>query len=134
MNTANKFDSLTLETWWFYLDEANLLGVAAEALSAAHNPVLSDQPMRVPAHATAKEIICLISDDYDWLNELNCNATHEIIILKLIKKPPPQGTRKSFWQNIYIHNITVTGNISMDYIKKQNERESHPERNVILFV
>ena len=32
------------------LDEADVLGVAAEALSAAHEPVLPDQSMRVPAH------------------------------------------------------------------------------------
>lgn len=31
------------------LDEANILGVAAEALPAAHQPVLADQAMRVAA-------------------------------------------------------------------------------------
>lgn len=29
------------------LDESNFFGVAAEALPAAHEPILSDQPMRV---------------------------------------------------------------------------------------
>jgi hypothetical protein len=37
-----------------YLDEANILGVAAEALPAAHEPILPDQPMRVPADPAAK--------------------------------------------------------------------------------
>jgi hypothetical protein len=32
------------------LDEANVLGVAAEALPAAHEPVLPDQAMRVAAN------------------------------------------------------------------------------------
>jgi hypothetical protein len=36
-----------------YLDEANFLGVAAEALPAAHQPVLSDQAMRVAADTAA---------------------------------------------------------------------------------
>lgn len=39
-----------------YLDEADVLGVAAEALSAAHEPVLPDQSMRVPAHPATKHI------------------------------------------------------------------------------
>lgn len=34
------------------LDEANFLGVAAEALPAAHEPILSDQPMWVSANPT----------------------------------------------------------------------------------
>jgi hypothetical protein len=37
------------EWWRVYLDEANVLGVAAEALPAAHQPVLPDQAMRVAA-------------------------------------------------------------------------------------
>ena len=36
-----------------YLDEANVLGVAAEALPAAHQPVLADQAMRVAADTAA---------------------------------------------------------------------------------
>ena len=36
-----------------YLDEANVLGVAAEALPAAHEPVLSDQAVGVGAHTAA---------------------------------------------------------------------------------
>jgi len=39
-----------------YLDEANVLGVAAEALPAAHQPVLPDQSMRVGADPAAKAI------------------------------------------------------------------------------
>jgi len=35
------------------LDEANVLGVAAEALPAAHQPVLPDQAMRVAADTAA---------------------------------------------------------------------------------
>lgn len=31
-----------------YLNEANFLGIAAEALPAAHQAILSDQPMGVP--------------------------------------------------------------------------------------
>jgi hypothetical protein len=41
------------ETFGQYLDEANVLGVAAEALSAAHEPVLSDQAVGVSAHTAA---------------------------------------------------------------------------------
>jgi len=36
-----------------YLDEANVLGVAAEALPAAHQPILPDQSMRVSADPAA---------------------------------------------------------------------------------
>jgi hypothetical protein len=36
-----------------YLDEADFLGVAAEALPAAHQPVLPDQAMRVAADTAA---------------------------------------------------------------------------------
>jgi hypothetical protein len=36
-----------------YLDEADVLGVAAEALPAAHEPVLPDQAVGVGAHAAA---------------------------------------------------------------------------------
>lgn len=32
------------------LDETNFLGIAAKALPATHESVLSDQPMRVPTH------------------------------------------------------------------------------------
>lgn len=38
-----------------YLNEANFLGVAAEALSAAHQTVLSDQPMGVPTDTAVKK-------------------------------------------------------------------------------
>lgn len=34
----------------FYLDESNLLGVAAEALSAAVETILPDQSMGIPTH------------------------------------------------------------------------------------
>jgi hypothetical protein len=37
-----------------YLDESNVLGVAAEALPAAHQPILPDQSMRVATHPAAK--------------------------------------------------------------------------------
>lgn len=37
-----------------YLNEANFLGIATEALPAAHETVLPDQPMRVSTHATVK--------------------------------------------------------------------------------
>ena len=37
------------------LDEANFLGVAAEALSAAHKPILPDQSMWVTTHTAAKQ-------------------------------------------------------------------------------
>ena len=36
-----------------YLDEADVLGVAAEALPAAHEPVLPDQAVGVGAHTAA---------------------------------------------------------------------------------
>jgi len=36
-----------------YLDEANVLGVAAEALPAAHQPILPDQSMRVATDPAA---------------------------------------------------------------------------------
>ena len=36
-----------------YLDEANVLGVTAEALPAAHEPVLTDQAVGVGAHTAA---------------------------------------------------------------------------------
>jgi len=36
-----------------YLDEANFLGVAAEALSAAHETILPDYGMRIPANTAA---------------------------------------------------------------------------------
>ena len=38
-----------------YLDEANVLGVAAEALPATHQPILPDQSMRVTTHPAATE-------------------------------------------------------------------------------
>jgi hypothetical protein len=38
-----------------YLDEANFLGVATEALSATHEAILPNQPMGIPAHTTAKQ-------------------------------------------------------------------------------
>ena len=41
----NKLKLLTV------LDESNLLGVAAEALPAAHEPVLADQTVGVSTHA-----------------------------------------------------------------------------------
>jgi hypothetical protein len=37
-----------------YLDEANVLGIAAEALPAAHEPVLPDQTMRVDTDPAGK--------------------------------------------------------------------------------
>jgi hypothetical protein len=37
-----------------HLDETNVLGVAAEALPAAHEPVLPDQTVRVRADPAAK--------------------------------------------------------------------------------
>jgi hypothetical protein len=37
-----------------YLDEANVLGIAAEALPAAHEPILPDQSMRVGTDPAAK--------------------------------------------------------------------------------
>ena len=37
-----------------YLDEANVLGVAAEALPAAHEPILPDQSMGVSTDPAAK--------------------------------------------------------------------------------
>mgnify|MGYP006913719574 CR=1 FL=1 len=37
-----------------YLDEADVLGVAAEALPAAHEPILPDQPMGVSTDPAAK--------------------------------------------------------------------------------
>ena len=40
----------------YYLDESNLLGVAAEALPAAHEPVLTDQAMGIAADTAVKEI------------------------------------------------------------------------------
>ena len=42
------------EAYIVYLDEANVLGVAAEALPAAHQPVLPDQSMRVRTDPAAK--------------------------------------------------------------------------------
>jgi hypothetical protein len=36
------------------LDEADVLGVAAEALPAAHEPILPDQSMGVRTHPAAK--------------------------------------------------------------------------------
>jgi len=42
------------------LDEANVLGVAAEALPAAHEPILPDQPMGVstdPADAGSGPVV-----------------------------------------------------------------------------
>lgn len=38
----------------FYLDKANLLSVTAEALSAAHQSILPDYPMRIPAYAAGE--------------------------------------------------------------------------------
>ena len=39
--------------FWPYLDESDVLGVAAEALPAAHEPVLPDQAVGVGAHTAA---------------------------------------------------------------------------------
>ena len=39
-----------------YLDEANLLGVAAEALPAAHKPILADDGVGVPAHTAVNGV------------------------------------------------------------------------------
>lgn len=49
---------LTQSSSKVHLNEANFLGIAAEALSAAHQPVLSDDSMRVPTHTTVKSINC----------------------------------------------------------------------------
>ncbi len=35
------------------LNESNFLGIATEALSAAHEPILPDQPMRVPTYTAS---------------------------------------------------------------------------------
>lgn len=43
-----------LGTERIYLDEANFLCIAAEALPAAHQSVLPDQPMRVPTHSAVQ--------------------------------------------------------------------------------
>jgi len=43
-----------LKLYRAYLDEADVLGVAAEALPAAHQPVLPDQSVRVSADPAAK--------------------------------------------------------------------------------
>jgi len=43
-----------LKLYRAYLDEADVLGVAAEALPAAHQPVLPDQSVRVGADPAAK--------------------------------------------------------------------------------
>jgi len=40
--------------FWPYLDESDVLGVAAEALPAAHEPILPDQPMGVSTDPAAK--------------------------------------------------------------------------------
>ncbi|KAL2552892.1 Ubiquitin-like domain-containing protein [Forsythia ovata] len=37
------------------LDEANLLGIAAEALCATHQSVLPNQPMRISTHTAVKQ-------------------------------------------------------------------------------
>ena len=37
-----------------YLDEPNVLGVAAETLPAAHQPILPDQSMGVPTDPATK--------------------------------------------------------------------------------
>lgn len=39
-----------------YLDEADFLCIAAEALSAAHEPVLSDYAMRISTHTAARNL------------------------------------------------------------------------------
>jgi len=44
-------NSIRLET---NLDEPNFLGIAAEALSAAHKTILSDYSMRIPANTAAE--------------------------------------------------------------------------------
>jgi hypothetical protein len=41
-----------------YLDKANVLGVAAEALPAAHQPILPDETMRVRTDPAAKTPTC----------------------------------------------------------------------------
>uniref|UniRef100_A0A0V0GR06 Putative ovule protein n=1 Tax=Solanum chacoense TaxID=4108 RepID=A0A0V0GR06_SOLCH len=37
----------------YYLNEANFLGIAAEALSAAHESILSNNCMRITTHTAA---------------------------------------------------------------------------------
>ena len=39
-----------------YLDEANFLGIAAEALSATHESILSNNCMRITTHTAAIRI------------------------------------------------------------------------------
>ncbi|RVW44066.1 Methylthioribose-1-phosphate isomerase [Vitis vinifera] len=51
-NQAIPHHSAVLEMHKTNLDEANFLGVAAEALPTAHEPILSDQPMWVSANPT----------------------------------------------------------------------------------
>jgi hypothetical protein len=46
--------SQQFEGYRAYLDEANVLGVAAEALPAAHQPVLPNQTVRVGTDPAAK--------------------------------------------------------------------------------
>jgi len=38
-----------------YLDEANFLGIATEALPAAHKAILPDQSMWIPTHSAARK-------------------------------------------------------------------------------
>jgi hypothetical protein len=47
-------NSLKIRIRRVYLDEANVLGVAAEALPAAHEAILPDQTMRVATDPAAK--------------------------------------------------------------------------------
>lgn len=48
-----------------YLDEANFLGIAVKALSAAHQTILSDQTMRVSTHTTAKFKSNILESGYE---------------------------------------------------------------------
>jgi len=64
------------------LDEANVLGVAAEALPAAHQPVLPDQSMRVrtdPADAGSGPVV------------LGVRVPHVGVPHRRLLPPPPQA-------------------------------------------
>jgi hypothetical protein len=51
-----------------YLDEADVLGVAAEALPAAHEPVLPDQSMRVATDPADRNNISGSANSIIWTN------------------------------------------------------------------
>lgn len=51
-----KINKLKQNKTTIYLNKANFLGIASEALPAAHQPILPDQSMRVTAYTAAKVI------------------------------------------------------------------------------